>query len=93
MNNNKLRKIRKKIDSLDLKLLNIIKKRTNLVNQVIKTKKSKKEIVDKRRIKKILKNIKKLSKKKNIDTRITQRIWMSMINSYIEYERKNFKKK
>ena len=74
-------------------MLNIIKKRTNLVNQVIKTKKSKKEIVDKRRIKKILKNIKKLSKKKNIDTRITQRIWMSMINSYIEYERKNFKKK
>ena len=93
MNNNKLKKIRKKIDSLDLKLLNIIKKRTNLVNQVIKTKKTKKEIVDKRRIKKILKNIKKLSKKKNIDTRITQRIWMSMINSYIEYERKNFKKK
>ena len=93
MNNNKLRKIRKKIDSLDLKLLNIIKKRTNLVNQVIKTKKSKKEIVDKRRIKKILKNIKKLSKKKKIDSRITQRIWVSMINSYIEYERKNFKKK
>ncbi len=93
MNKQKLNNIRKKIDILDRELLDIIKKRTNLVEEVIKTKKLKKEIVDKRRIKKVLINIKKLSKKRKIDTRITFRIWKSMINSYIEYEKKQFKKK
>ena len=93
MSKHKLNNIRKKIDRLDLELLNVIKKRTNLVEEVIKTKKLKKEIVDKKRIKKILNNIKKLSKKRKIDTRITNKIWKSMINSYIEYEKKNFKKK
>ena len=45
------------------------------------------------RIKKVLNNIKQLSKKKKIDTKITNKIWTSMINSYIDYERRNFKKK
>ena len=93
MSKKKLNHIRKKIDKLDQKLLNLIKQRTDLVEEVIKTKKFKKQIVDKKRIKKVLNNIKKLSKKKKIDVRITQKIWKSMINSYIEYERKNFKKK
>ena len=93
MNNKKLNNIRKKIDILDYKLLNVIKNRTNLVNKVIKTKRFKKQIVDKARIKKVLSNIKKLSKKKKMDTLLTRKIWISMINSYIDYERRNFKKK
>ena len=93
MYNEKLRKIRKKIDKVDRKLLDVIKKRTNLVKEVIKTKKFKNEIVDRDRIKKILINIRKLSKKKNIDIKITRKIWISMINSYIDYEKRNFKKK
>jgi len=93
MNIKKLNKIRKQIDKLDYKLLNIIKQRTNLVKKVIKLKKFKKQIVDKPRIIKILKNVKKLSIKKNIDIKITRKIWLSMINSYIEYEKRNFNKK
>ncbi len=93
MHNEKLDKLRKKIDKVDHKLLDIIKKRTNLVKQVIKSKKYKKQIVDKARIKKVLKNIKILSKKKKIDTHLTRKIWISMINSYIEYERRNFNKR
>ena len=93
MNDKKLNNIRKKIDILDYKLLKFIKKRTALVNQVIKTKKFKKQIVDKARIQKVLSNIKKLSKKEKIDTLLTRKIWASMINSYIDYERRNFKKK
>jgi chorismate mutase len=93
MSKQKLNNIRKKIDKLDRKLLDIIKKRTGLVEEVIKTKKLKKQIVDKKRIEKVLNNIKKLSKKRKIDARITNKIWKSMINSYIEYERRNFKKK
>ena len=93
MKNKNLLLIRKKLDKLDNNLLNIIKKRTKLVDQVIKNKKFKKDIVDRKRIKIILKNIKIKSKKRNLDAKITQKIWTSMINAFIDYEYRNFKKK
>ena len=92
-NKKKLDLIRKKLDKLDNKLLLLIKKRTILVNDVIKLKQYKKEIVDKKRINLILNKIRAKSKKLNIDTQITKRIWKSMIWSYINYERKKFKNK
>ena len=55
----KILKIRKKLDKLDSILLSIIKKRTNLVDEVIKLKKNKKEIIDRKRINFILGVIKK----------------------------------
>ena len=79
MPNKNILKIRKDLDKLDDLFLNLIKKRTFLVNQVLKNKKFKKDIVDKKRIKKILFNFKKKSKKKRIDPKITNRIWKSMI--------------
>ena len=85
--------IRKKLDKLDNNFLNIIKKRTKLVDEVIKNKKFKKDIIDRKRIKIILKNIKIKSRKKKLDTKITQKIWKSMINAFIDYEYRNFKKK
>tara|TARA_B100001123_G_C15113033_1_gene948224 strand:+ start:408 stop:689 length:282 start_codon:yes stop_codon:yes gene_type:complete len=93
MNNVELNKVRNKIDKLDKKLLVLIKKRTNLVKRVIKIKKFKKQIVDRKRIKKVLTNIKKNSIKKKVDPKLTVKIWNSMIKSYIEYEKRNFKKK
>jgi chorismate mutase len=92
-NKKKLDIIRKKLDQLDNQLLAIIKKRTFLVNEVIKLKENKSEIVDQKRISSILKNIKTKSLKNNIDPKITNRIWKNMIWSYINYERRNFKKK
>ena len=93
MINKKLIKIRKKLDTLDNSFLKLIKKRTYLVDQVLKNKKYKKDIVDKKRIKVILKNIAKKSKVQNIDAKITNKIWKSMISAYIDYEYRNFKKK
>ena len=92
MKNIKLEKIRKKLDKLDDKFLLLIKKRTLLVNQVLLTKAFKNQIIDKKRIRKILKNIKMKSLKKKIDTNITNEIWKSMIRAYIKYEFRNFKK-
>ena len=92
MKNLKLEKIRKKLDKLDDKFLLLIKKRIKLVNQVLLTKELKKQIVDKKRIKKILSNIKSKSKKRNIDIKITHEIWKSMIRAFIRYEFRNFKK-
>ena len=93
MKNKKIIQIRKKLDRLDNSLLNIIKKRTFLVDQVLENKKFKKDIVDRRRIKVILKNIAKKSKDNDIDLIVTKKIWQSMINAYIDYEYRKFKKK
>tara|TARA_B100001121_G_C18635855_1_gene596633 strand:+ start:760 stop:1041 length:282 start_codon:yes stop_codon:yes gene_type:complete len=93
MVNKNILKIRKKLDKLDNHLLNLIKERENLVNQVLKNKKYKKDIVDKKRIAVIIRNIRKKSITKKIDPKITRTIWISMIKAFIEYEYRNFKKK
>ena len=86
-------KVRKQLDKLDNKLLDIVKKRTKLVDIVIKNKNFKKDIVDKKRIAIILKNIARKSKQRKIDIKITKKIWKSMISAFIDYEYKNFNKK
>tara|TARA_B110000046_G_scaffold151293_1_gene159954 strand:- start:203 stop:493 length:291 start_codon:yes stop_codon:yes gene_type:complete len=92
-NKKKLDLLRNKLDRLDNDLLKLIKKRSNLVNEVLKVKIQKKEIIDQKRINFILKKIKKKSIKSNIDPKITNRIWKNMIWSFIDYEKRNFKKK
>ena len=89
----KLSKIRLELDKLDNSLIKIIKKRTNLVKKVLALKEKKNQIVDQKRIKSILANIRKKSLKNNIDPKITNKIWKNMIWSYIDFERRNFKKK
>ena len=89
----KLNLIRKKLDKLDNSLIKIIKQRTYLVKKVLELKNYKKEIIDKKRIRKILKNIKTKSLQNNIDPKITKRIWYNMIYAYIDFEKRNFKKK
>tara|TARA_B100001996_G_C18641699_1_gene585868 strand:+ start:1278 stop:1568 length:291 start_codon:yes stop_codon:yes gene_type:complete len=89
----KLNLLRKQLDRLDYSLLKLIKKRTLIVKKVLSLKVYKNEIVDKKRISSILKKIKKESLKRNIDPKITERIWKNMIWSFINFERKNFKKK
>ena len=93
MNNKKIKIIRKRLDILDNKLLDLIKKRTSLVKQVLKLKENKNEIIDRKRIRFILNQIRKKSLRNKIDPKITNRIWKNMIYSYIDYERRNFKKK
>ena len=89
----KLSKIRYELDKLDNSLIKVIKKRTNLVKKVLELKENKNQIVDQKRIKTILNNIRKKSLRNNIDPKITKRIWKNMIWSYIDFERRNFKKK
>ncbi|MDC0401001.1 chorismate mutase [Candidatus Pelagibacter sp.] len=93
LNKKKLEKLRSKLDKLDDELLRLIKRRSILVNDVIKVKEYKKEIIDQKRINFILQKIKKKSLQLKIDTKITKRIWKNMIWSFIDYENRNFKKK
>ena len=93
MKNLKLKLIRKKIDKLDDKLLNLIKIRTNLVTEVLKQKRYKNQIIDKARIKEVLTLIKRKSISRKIDPKITKKIWRNIIRAYIDFEKRNFKKK
>ena len=92
-NKKKLDILRIKLDKLDNDLLKLVKKRSNLVNEVLKVKIYKKEIIDQKRIRFILKKIKEKSIQSNIDPKITKRIWKNMIWAFIDYEKRNFKKK
>ena len=89
----KLIYLRAKLDKLDNILIKALKQRTTLVKQVLKLKENKNQIVDKKRIKQILSNITKKSIKNKIDPKITNRIWKNIIWSYINFEKRNFKKK
>jgi len=93
MINKRLKVDRKKIDRIDASIFNLIKKRTSIVKHMLSIKRSKGEIVDQSRINEILKKIRKKSIKNKIDPMITNRIWKSMIWSYVKYQKKNYKKK
>ena len=92
MNKKNLRKYRIKIDKLDNKIFILIKNRTQIIKNILSEKKFKNQIVDHKRINEVLKKIRSKSIRNGIDPKITRRIWKSMIWSYINFERTNFKK-
>ena len=93
MNKKKLLLARNKIDQLDKVIFKLIIKRTRVVKYMLSLKEYKSQIVDHKRIKQILINIKRKSIKNKIDPLLTAKIWKSMIWSYVDYQRRNFKKK
>jgi len=93
MNKIRLKKERKKIDKIDQQIFELIKKRTNIVKKMLTLKKYKHEIVDHKRINEILLSLKQKSIRNKLDPKITSKIWKSMIWSYVDFQRRNFKKK
>ena len=77
-NKKKLNKIRVKLDKIDDSLLILIKKRTSLVKKVLKLKKFKYQIVDKKRIKKILHRI----KIKSISNKSSKTLYFVQMNEH-----------
>ena len=93
MEKKKLEIARRKIDQLDISILNLIEKRTKIVKYMLSLKQFKNQIVDQKRSNVILKNIRKKSVQHGVDPKVTSRIWKTMIWSFIDYQRRNFKKK
>jgi len=93
MNKKKLLLARNKIDKLDKIIFGLIIKRTRIVKYMLSLKEHKNQIVDKKRINQILKSIRKKSIKNKIDPVLTAKIWRSMIWSYVDFQRRKFKKK
>ena len=93
MNKKKLHLARNKIDQLDKIIFKLIIKRTRIVKHMLSLKEYKNQIVDHKRIRQILMNIKKKSLKSKIDPLLTTKIWKAMIWSYVDYQKRKFKKK
>ena len=93
MHRSRLKKERRKIDIIDQQIFKLIKKRTIVVKKMLTLKKYKHEIVDHKRIKEILLKLRRKSVLNNLDPKITKRIWNSMIWSYVDFQKRNFKKK
>ncbi len=86
---NDIKKIRSQIDEIDLKILNLISERKNLVTKVVQFK-ERNEIIDEKRIKDILERLDEEAKKRGIPQTLVQNLWKSMIESFIAYEEEIF---
>ena len=84
---NSIQNIREKIDKIDLKIIDLISERKDLVDEVVKLKK-RDQIVDQERIDYILNKLNDEAKKRGIPEKLVDKIWSIMIETFIEYEKK-----
>ena len=92
-NKQMLNKARVEIDKIDEKLLPLIVKRSKMVKIALESKIKKSQIIDQKRIKSILTKVEKAAKSKSADPNLIKSIWKSMIWNFIDYEKKEFKKR
>ena len=84
-----LEELRKDIDEIDLKILDLIQKRKDLVTEVVKLKK-RDQIVDQKRIEFILNKLRKEALSRGLAVEFIKEIWTLMIKNFIKYEEKIF---
>jgi chorismate mutase len=84
-----LKELRKDIDEIDLKILDLIQKRKDLVTEVVKLKK-RDQIVDQKRIEFILNKLRKEALSRGLAVEFIEEIWTLMITNFIKYEEKIF---
>ena len=82
----KLKKVRKKIDNIDNKIIELIGDRFKEIHKVTKLKENREEIIDHERITHILKSVQSKAKKNKIDAEIIVRIWQIFIQEAIKLE-------
>ena len=81
--------LRKNIDEIDLKILDLIEERKDLVTEVVKLKK-RDQIIDQKRIEFILNKLKVEASKRGLALEFIEEIWSLMIKNFIKYEEKIF---
>ena len=92
-NSKEMKLIRKKIDQVDDKLLPLMVRRSKLVEKALSLKKKQTEIIDKKRIEEISRKISKKSEELGGNSRLLKSIWLSIIKNFIDYEKREFRKK
>jgi len=87
MSQKKIHQIRNQIDKIDRKIIVLLGLRKKKVIKIAKYK-TKKNIIDKKRIQRIYKKLKILSKKNKLDFRLIKNFWSKLINYSILIEKK-----
>ena len=84
-----LEELRKNIDEIDLKILDLIEKRKDLVTKVVSVKK-RDQIIDQKRIEFILNKLRVEASNRGLAVEFIEEIWTIMIKNFIKYEEKIF---
>ena len=84
-----LEELRKNIDEIDLKILDLIEKRKDLVTKVVSVKK-RDQIIDQKRIEFILNKLRVEASNRGLAVEFIEEIWSLMIKNFIKYEEKIF---
>jgi|TARA_B100000401_G_scaffold330376_1_gene229884 chorismate mutase len=84
-----LEELRKNIDEIDLKILDLIEKRKDLVTKVVSVKK-RDQIIDQKRIEFILNKLRVEASNRGLAVEFIEEIWTLMIKNFIKYEEKIF---
>tara|TARA_B100000035_G_scaffold264265_1_gene236246 strand:+ start:2035 stop:2325 length:291 start_codon:yes stop_codon:yes gene_type:complete len=84
-----LDELRQNIDEIDMKIIDLIEKRKDLVTEVVKLKK-RDQIIDQKRIEFILNKLKVEASKRGLAVEFIEEIWSLMIKNFIKYEEKIF---
>ena len=84
-----LDELRQNIDEIDMKIIDLIEKRKDLVTEVVKLKK-RDQIIDQKRIEFILNKLKVEASKRGLAVEFIEEIWTLMIKNFIKYEEKIF---
>lgn len=85
-----LREIREKIDIIDKEIVSLLVKRGGYVQQAVKFKNDYSNIVDKKRISEIIENVTRYSKDLNFDSSVIEKIYLYLIQVFIQFEKKTF---
>lgn len=86
-------KIREDIDSLDKEILQLLKKRLNLIEQAALVKPERNQVRDKARIDEVIDLIRREAKKANYPEDMAEVIWKNIIELSIDYEYNAYDKK
>jgi len=87
MSQKKIFEIRNQIDKIDKKIIDLLGLRKKKVIKIAKYK-TKKNIIDKKRIQKIYKKLKIYSNKNRLDFKLIKNFWSKLINYSILLEKK-----
>ena len=80
-----IKEIRNEIDEIDIRIIELISQRKDLVIEVVKLKR-KDQIIDQKRIDDILKKLNLEANKHGIPEVLIEKLWKIMIEGFIEFE-------
>jgi len=85
-----LNEVRKNIDAIDIQIVKLLIKRSLLVLQATCFKTKRSQLIDRKRIEKIIDRVRNLAKKNKLAPTVVEKVFRKMIDQFILLETKEF---